>query len=580
MRLVHPQRDVVLREGVVVLLTGVAWTAGVLLSKLTEYAGTGYAALTLSLGVIVATAMRYPERPLQLIGGVLLGNLVMAFTVSRPLLSPVIAAFVNGSEAVLIARLLRRFGTATITYARDALALWWAATIGSVLAATLGTLTLGPIEGRQLPGMWMSWASADTLGVVLVLPLLMGMKRQWPRPREALVLVGAFVLAGCLGGIAVSIVSGGLKTTNVFLQVLPWYGLLLLPLLSGVEFGAVGVGIVQLPAALSIFAAHPATDLAPWLERVALTTLLSISLLAAVLAIRRQVTQRELSESVTRTLFELSPEPTAHLQVSLVDAQLSLQMMDANRAMRDLLGVSARGCRGEDLTRFVHPEDVETLRSVISGKPGMAEVRMGRRSKRNEQICRISATTAHTSESGVSEVIVVLRDVTELRRAVDRLETQARLDSLTGLLNRRAFLEAFTTLISTERREHLGLIFADVDSLKAINDERGHAAGDVALRATAMRIQRALRVGDIAGRYGGDEFVVAVQVQSEEALEALRSRLDASLSEPLLAGPLDVALSCSVGATLALPQDSAEDLLRRADGEMYRRKRERRSARD
>jgi cyclic di-GMP phosphodiesterase Gmr len=257
-----------------------------------------------------------------------------------------------------------------------------------------------------------------------------------------------------------------------------------------------------------------------------------------------------------------------------------MRIAEANKAMRDLLGASVDEWRDEDLAAFIHGDDIVAVQQALKRKgEASIEVRLCKRGRRAERICHLRATTAHASETDESTVIVVLTDVTEHRRAVDRLELQARRDALTGLLNRRAFLEELEGILDSRTQGQFGLIFVDVDNLKTINDERGHRAGDLALRATAMRIERSLRVGDVAGRYGGDEFVVAVRVLDGTALETLRERIDLALSEPLVSDTLDLPMSCSVGAALALEEDDIEQLLQRADGDMYASKAARRAAR-
>ncbi len=569
-----------LERGWFAFAVGWAWTAGFLLSKLTDFAGTGYAAFTMSMGVVVTIALRFPKRGPEIVGGVLLSNVIMSLVISRPLRSPVIAGFINGGEALLIAHLLRRFASSRFERATNAVVLAAAAVVGAAAAATVATLILGPLEGRNLVAMWCSWLSADVLGVILVVPVLEGVSLKRPPTPQFLTLLGAVLLAGALGRIAVPIASGEFGNANVFLEFLPWYGLVMLAMLAGVEFGAMGLGLTQLPAALAIFATHPATDITAWLERVALTTILSVSMQAAVLAIRRQVLQREASQEVTRTLFELSPEPSAQVHVDSGSGRIEMRLTQANKAMRELLGSSADDWRGADLASFIQEDDVAAVQEALKRKGGTSiEVRLCKRGRRTERICRLSATTAHAAESGESAVIVVLTDVTEHRRAVDRLELQARRDALTGLLNRRAFLEELQRLLRSPGREQFGLVFVDVDNLKTINDERGHRAGDLALRATAMRIERTLRVGDIAGRYGGDEFLVAVQVSDTAALEALRERIDLTLSTPLVSDAIDVAMSCSVGSAMALADDDLEQLLQRADADMYARKAARKDVR-
>ncbi len=551
-----------------------AWTAAFLLSRLTDFSGTGYAAFTLPVGVAVVFAMRFPKRPLGVLGGVLLSNLVMALVVSRPLTSPVIAALINGGGALLIAYLWRRLGSTRLEQPRDVFTLFLASIGGSTAAALTAALSLGTIEGRNLPEMWWSWLSADVLGVLLVVPMLdiLSLKRM-PK-RTLLTLLGAALLAGTFGSIAAFIASPAVTTSNVFLHFIPWYGLLLLILLVGVEFGALGVGLTQFPAALAIFAAQSTMEADPWLQRVALTVLFSVSVQSVVLAVRSQVTQRHISEDVASALFELSPEATAQVLVSpsTPDSAMTIRIVKANKAMRSQLSATLRELKNVDLTELFEPEDVDVVRSALRNPGQAVEVRLNSRRRQDDRIVRLNATSVYAAEHDESTLILSLRDITEHRRTVDRLTAQARRDALTGLLNRRAFVEEFEAMLAVEPLGRVGLLFIDVDRLKAINDERGHRAGDLVLRATAMRIERSLRIGDVAGRYGGDEFLVAVRVTDEFTLDALRTRIEITLAEPLVTDAIDIAMGCSVGAALASAGDDLESLLLQADAEMYARK--------
>ena len=113
---------------------------------------------------------------------------------------------------------------------------------------------------------------------------------------------------------------------------------------------------------------------------------------------------------------------------------------------------------------------------------------------------------------------------------LSRLRDELAIDELTGVLNRRAGLAALTSRIEQLRRSaepELALVFLDVDGLKFINDTQGHAAGDAALCWVGHVLKRCLRTGDIAFRYGGDEFVCALpQIDLDSAgallLEAWR----------------------------------------------------------
>lgn len=102
--------------------------------------------------------------------------------------------------------------------------------------------------------------------------------------------------------------------------------------------------------------------------------------------------------------------------------------------------------------------------------------------------------------------------VTAIATLLHELEQAALLDPLTGLLNRRALHRDLVAQLATARRHHqcLSIVMIDVDGLKSVNDELGHAAGDAKLRAVARRLTSALRAGDNCYRIGGDEFVLVL----------------------------------------------------------------------
>lgn len=154
-------------------------------------------------------------------------------------------------------------------------------------------------------------------------------------------------------------------------------------------------------------------------------------------------------------------------------------------------------------------------------------------------------------------------------RMVAEVELQAATDSLTGLLNRRAFESAFTAA----RREHdsIAVAMADLDHFKALNDTYGHETGDRALRVFAQTLRANVRSGDILGRHGGEEFVVALPGCSTEAavaiLDTVRSRLEAAASQaglPKFTASFGVV---GIGADEELP-----GMLARADQALFEAK--------
>ena len=170
-----------------------------------------------------------------------------------------------------------------------------------------------------------------------------------------------------------------------------------------------------------------------------------------------------------------------------------------------------------------------------------------------------------------SSALAVVLMLGVARAALELEWRYARIDPLTGALNRKAFFEASGADAGQEGIRVL--IFADVDGLKRVNDRFGHEAGDEALRDFADRVRNAIRKDDIFARIGGDEFVVSLKVRDTAAAELVAQRLNRVLN--LDAPENEKSLKCSLGA-LALPSGSRsiDAELRQADALMYHAKRE------
>ena len=154
-------------------------------------------------------------------------------------------------------------------------------------------------------------------------------------------------------------------------------------------------------------------------------------------------------------------------------------------------------------------------------------------------------------------------------RLVAHLKAEARVDALTGLLNRRGFEERLAVEIARATRDgaRLAVVTFDLDHFKAVNDEQGHEAGDRALVALAAVIRGHVRGGDLAARWGGEEFVVVLPGADAEAARTLAERVRGALA----AAGLGVTVSAGVGVAEA-PFDPRA-LLAAADAAMYAAKR-------
>jgi diguanylate cyclase (GGDEF)-like protein len=160
--------------------------------------------------------------------------------------------------------------------------------------------------------------------------------------------------------------------------------------------------------------------------------------------------------------------------------------------------------------------------------------------------------------------------LTELARASCRYRYEAERDPLTGLYNRRAFFEAADCALEKARLagRTLALALLDLDGMKEINDTRGHQCGDEALRQAARAIQKSIREGDVAARYGGDEFVILFPNKGPRE-DTLRSRLEKHLRAVCFSGE-EIPLSLSVGlARFPADGENVDALLSVADARMY-----------
>jgi diguanylate cyclase (GGDEF)-like protein len=157
-------------------------------------------------------------------------------------------------------------------------------------------------------------------------------------------------------------------------------------------------------------------------------------------------------------------------------------------------------------------------------------------------------------------------------RLAERLERLANVDDLTGALSRRAFLAIGDALLnaSLRTRSPVALAIIDIDSFKAVNDNYGHAAGDQVLNHFATFVARNLRVGDVFGRLGGEEFGVLCPAtgtaEAVKLLDRLRARLAGAAPDEL---PRGLRYTFSVGVDQLRRDESLAQLMARADGALY-----------
>ncbi len=162
-----------------------------------------------------------------------------------------------------------------------------------------------------------------------------------------------------------------------------------------------------------------------------------------------------------------------------------------------------------------------------------------------------------------------------------RIMQLATTDSLTGVLNRRAFMERMEEEIQRSARENypLSLLLADIDYFKKINDNYGHQTGDLVLQRFTDQLKRSSRPYDFVGRYGGEEFVVFLPGAGMSQSRGVADRMRKSVEEMKImpqdcSEPIRITASFGAASLSIDSKENAESLIKRSDEAMYRAKRE------
>lgn len=197
--------------------------------------------------------------------------------------------------------------------------------------------------------------------------------------------------------------------------------------------------------------------------------------------------------------------------------------------------------------------------------------------RKSGEAMEVEYTVSPMMDNGkVAGAVIIFRDITERKNNQLKLEHMASYDHLTGLANRRLFLELLGKALSRADRSgmNVGVIYMDLNDFKPINDTLGHAAGDELLRAFGKRVSAVLRDTDVMARLGGDEFaIIADNPGARSDCDTLIKRLNHSLKEKFLLGETDVTVTASIGiATYPDQAGTLDDLIAAADSAMYEAK--------
>jgi diguanylate cyclase (GGDEF)-like protein len=281
----------------------------------------------------------------------------------------------------------------------------------------------------------------------------------------------------------------------------------------------------------------------------------------------------DMAEQLEARLAELEAERARARDALARFGEALAATHDANQLLRIVAeaaaeATAARGCRivaadGSVVPRGEPDADGERLTFPLTAA--------GERFGTLELVGESFSDEQRLNAASLASQAVVALENARLHRLVER---QALVDGLTGLANRRACSEALQR--EAARAERLGtplsVVLADLDEFKDVNDVHGHAIGDEVLRTFADVLRQTVRESDVAGRWGGEEFLLLLPGADESGAAQLAERLRAALSARRIAGAPRLRVTASFGVAEYAPEFSPESLVGAADGALYRAK--------
>jgi diguanylate cyclase (GGDEF)-like protein/PAS domain S-box-containing protein len=303
---------------------------------------------------------------------------------------------------------------------------------------------------------------------------------------------------------------------------------------------------------------------------------------ALLYAIVHDVSARRRAEAALRSSEERLQLVARATNDTIWDWDMRVNRIWHNQGLRTIYGYIGDD-EGTDLAWWIahlHADDRELVQATIQ-----AAIEQGDETwSREYRFQRADGSYAHVLGRGYIQfedatpvrMVGVLLDLSERKRMEEELAHRATHDALTGLANRVLIESSLKEAIAAARRvdASVGLLIADLDHFKEINDSLGHHAGDRVLQVVAERWRAALRHDDILGRLAGDEFAVILPRADAHTAEAIAQRLVHALAEPISFDGHERRVGTSIGlATYPADGLDVDSLVRQADQAMYAAKR-------
>jgi diguanylate cyclase (GGDEF)-like protein/PAS domain S-box-containing protein len=297
----------------------------------------------------------------------------------------------------------------------------------------------------------------------------------------------------------------------------------------------------------------------------------AVAAIKDVTAIKQTKKRIAENEQRLRTITDNLP-----VYIAYVDSELVYRF--ANATYNGLGGMRAADMIGKPVVEVIGAEAFELRERYFLECLSGAEVRFETETVKNGRTRTLqSVYIPHIDDGRVAGIYILSTDITPLKQQERQLQIQARVDSLTGLPNRRAYEERLHEAVARSGRtgEGLALLYLDVDHFKQINDSFGHAAGDEVLKEFGRRLRMAVRSTDTVARLAGDEFTIILESvgDPEEALRVAQTVLHA-IAPPFIVEGSRHAVSASIGVAFASsPDPDIQALARKADEALYEVKR-------
>lgn len=255
-------------------------------------------------------------------------------------------------------------------------------------------------------------------------------------------------------------------------------------------------------------------------------------------------------------------------------------IIDVNPAFSRITGYSYNDVIGKDPSLLSSgrqaPEFYAQMKNTLN-ETGSWQGEIWNKKKSGEIYAeRLSIDIVYKENGGISQYVAVFSDISRLKIHEAELHRIAHYDPLTSIPNRRLLGDRLIQTIARSKRSNrsLAVCYLDLDGFKPVNDQYGHAAGDLLLIEITQRLLKILRGEDTLARLGGDEFVILfAEIEKPEEIDVALHRVLKSISEPIKVESNTVSISASIGVTI-FPEDAADadTLLRHADQAMYRAK--------